>query len=118
LSRVKRCKVCSSYCQYVNYIPHKVGSFVPFVLNVVSRNILDTHPTSDDDSLPDHSHSSPLKYYVQREEEISQHSLWSKEGFWEDALLIGLKAQMDMMDPVLWDELDGEQLKEKVLGIN
>lgn len=30
--------------------------------------------------------------------------------------MIGLKAQMDMMDPVLWDDLDNDLLKEKVLG--
>jgi hypothetical protein len=57
-----------------------------------------------------------MKHYIQREEDISQHQLWSQDGFWEDALMIGLKAQLDMMDPVLWDDLDSDLLKEKVLG--
>jgi hypothetical protein len=57
-----------------------------------------------------------LKHYIQREEDISQHHLWNEDGFWEEALMIGLKAQLDMMDPVQWDELDSELLKEKVLG--
>lgn len=83
-----------------------------FILNLCIRYEESENLQSDDDV----SLSERIKHYIQREEDISQHQLWNKDGFWEDALMIGLKAQLDMMDPVLWDELDTEMLKEKVLG--
>eukprot|EP00604_Paraphysomonas_vestita_P001008 CAMPEP_0174819188 /NCGR_PEP_ID=MMETSP1107-20130205/2281_1 /TAXON_ID=36770 /ORGANISM="Paraphysomonas vestita, Strain GFlagA" /LENGTH=614 /DNA_ID=CAMNT_0016032233 /DNA_START=570 /DNA_END=2414 /DNA_ORIENTATION=- len=82
----------------------------------------DNHEENDDedkDSIIDiKEDEDDVKHYIQREEAICQHNIWSKDGFWEDALLIGLKAQLDMMEPVLWDELDSEQLKEKVLALH
>lgn len=63
-------------------------------------------------SLVDH------KCYIQHESEIHQHKLWRLDGFWEDALLQGVQAQMDMMEAVLWDELEPDHLKEKVIGEN
>jgi hypothetical protein len=58
------------------------------------------------------------KCYIQHDSEIHQHKLWRLDGFWEDALLQGVQAQMDMMESVLWDELEPEHLKEKVIGEN
>ena len=56
------------------------------------------------------------KCYIQREAIVHQHKLWHLEGFWEDALLHGVMSQLDMMEPVLWDELESDHLKEKVVG--
>ncbi|CAE7834093.1 unnamed protein product, partial [Symbiodinium microadriaticum] len=68
------------------------------------------HDSNDTgESLFDH------KCYIQHETVIHQHKLWHLDGFWEDALLEGVMAQLDLMDPVEWDELDPEQLKEKVI---
>lgn len=92
-----------------------VVSFSVFLTRPPSlRN--DDHNSPNHDSQDDESLSEKIKHYIQREEDISQHDLWNQDGFWEDALMIGFKAQLDMMDPVLWDELDPEMLKEKVLG--
>jgi len=58
------------------------------------------------------------KHYVQREQEIREHKLWHLKGFWEDALMHGVKAQLNMMEPVLWDELEPDMLREKVIAIH
>ncbi len=67
-----------------------------------------------------HRSSSPSvdggKHYLQKEPEISHHSIWRGDQFWEDALVIGLAAQLDLMERVRWDELDAEVLREKILG--
>lgn len=58
------------------------------------------------------------RHYVQNESEINQHELWHTLGFWDDALSHGLREQITMMEPVQWDELEPEVLKEKVAAIH
>jgi hypothetical protein len=74
------------------------------------------HLVNDDNNNHNLSEEDRSRYYVQREPEINQHELWHTPGFWDDALGNGLKEQMTMMEPVKWDELDPELLKEKVTG--
>jgi hypothetical protein len=57
------------------------------------------------------------RHYVQREAAINQHELWHTVGFWDDALSHGLREQIAMMEPVQWDELEPDILKEKVTGM-
>jgi hypothetical protein len=59
-----------------------------------------------------------VKRYLQQEKSINQHAMWQVHGFWEDALLNGIKSQLDLMEPVLWDELEPDVLKEKVIGMH
>ena len=67
-------------------------------------------PTDSNQATCDH------KCYIQHEAGIHQHNLWHLDGFWEDALLEGVTSQLNLMEAVLWDELDPDQLKEKVIG--
>ncbi len=56
------------------------------------------------------------KRYLQQEKCINSHAMWRTSHFWENALLDGIQAQLDLTEPVLWDEVDPDMLKEKVIG--
>lgn len=56
------------------------------------------------------------KRYLQQEKCINSHAMWRTSHFWENALLDGIQAQLDLTEPVLWDEMDPDMLKEKVIG--
>ena len=57
-----------------------------------------------------------LKHYIQSENIIRRHVIWRLPGFWEDALLEGVKNQLNHMEPVLWDELDEDTVRGSVTG--
>lgn len=61
--------------------------------------------------------ATELKHYVQSENIIRRHVIWRLPGFWEDALLEGVKNQLNHMEPVLWDELDEDTVRGSVTGI-
>lgn len=54
--------------------------------------------------------------YIQREHKIYEHPLWRKQGFWGTTLIESTLAQMRMTQPVLWDELNQDELRETVIG--
>eukprot|EP01038_Epipyxis_sp_PR26KG_P010031 gene10031-13488_t len=64
---------------------------------------------------------SPSNYhrkYLQSERDLYQHSIWHKNGFWEEALQQGVSAQMSLTEPVQWDELSPDGLREAVIGVH
>lgn len=68
----------------------------------------------DDNSLT--GEDIEVRHYVQREEDIGQHKLWRRNGFWDEALMVWLRDNMEVMEPVQWDELPADALRERVLG--
>ena len=56
--------------------------------------------------------------YLCCEEALRTHPVWQVEGIWEAALSEGVSAQIRCwaLDPVLWDELSQEAMKEAVIG--
>lgn len=61
---------------------------------------------------------SYARRYLQQEEDIRGHPLWRKEGFWEAALLEGTMSQLDLLEPVHWDELEPDQLREAIINVH
>jgi hypothetical protein len=63
------------------------------------------------------SYKTENKRYLQTEARLSRHPIWRKAGFWELALLEGIVNQMGLSEqPILWDELSPDALREAVIG--
>jgi hypothetical protein len=44
------------------------------------------------------------------------HPIWRTKGFWESALFERISGELGMFQPILWDDLSPEQLRETVAG--
>lgn len=60
--------------------------------------------------------SEPAKRFLQQESSLRNHVIWRSEGFWDAALMEGLAAELDFREPVVWDELGADELREAVVG--
>lgn len=58
------------------------------------------------------------RLYLQQDPCLRNHSIWRQEGFWDSALFIGIAAELDHREAVLWDDLPVETLREEVVGIH
>lgn len=59
-----------------------------------------------------------VRHYLYKEPCVRGHAIWYSDGFWDAALLEGISAEMANMDPILWDELGPEPLREAVIGVH
>ena len=60
--------------------------------------------------------SITTRLYLQQDPCLRNHAIWRQEGFWDSALFIGIAAELDHRDAVLWDDLPAETLREEVVG--
>lgn len=65
-----------------------------------------------------HTRARDSHKYVHRVDSVHNHPIWRKDGFWDMAMLIGVANQLDLCDPVLWEDVPEESLKEIVIGMH
>ncbi len=54
--------------------------------------------------------------YILHAPQIRLHPIWRAKGFWESALFERIAGELGLFQPVLWDDLTPEQLREAVAG--
>jgi hypothetical protein len=61
-----------------------------------------------------------VRYLCSNSSLLRGHPIWRQNGFWEAALDHGVSAQLRgwTAEPVLWDELAPEALREAVVGVH
>lgn len=58
------------------------------------------------------------RHYLQSEQSLKTHAIWTKQGFWESALKEGIFVELEKFRPTSWDERTPEQLREMVINIH